>query len=78
MTKVAAFVLVAVLAGYAFHTLAQVRPEIRQSVTPIGTSSSNGISFVWLYEPTERTVYVCRTGQGGGEAVECKGRTNLP
>ncbi len=78
MTKVAAFVLVAVLAGYAFHTLAQGRAEIRQAVTPIGTSSSNGISFVWLYEPTERTVYVCRAGQTGPDAVECKGRTTLP
>ena len=78
MTKVAAFVLLAVLAGYGFHTLAQVRSEIRQAVMPIGTSSSNGISFVWLYEPTERTVYVCRAGHGGGDAVECKGRTTLP
>ena len=78
MTKIAAFVLLAVLAGYGFHTLAQVRPEIRQSVMPIGTSSSNGVSFVWLYEPTERTVYACRAGQGGGDTVECKGRTTLP
>jgi len=78
MAKVAAFILVAVIAGYAFHALAQVRPDIRQSVTPIGTSSSNGISFAWLYEPTERAVYVCRTGQGGGDAVECKARATLP
>jgi len=78
MTKVAAFVLVAILAGYAFHTLAQVRPEIHQAVTPIGTSSSNGVSFVWLYEPTGRTVYVCRAGHSGGDAVECRGRTTLP
>ena len=78
MTKVAALVLVAVLAGYGFHALAQVRPDIRQAVTAIGTSSSNGISFVWFYESTERAVYVCRTGQGSGDPVECKARTNLP
>ncbi len=78
MTKVAAFILISVLAGYGFHARGQVRSDIRQSVTPIGTSSSNGVSFVWLYEPTERAVYVCRTGQGGGELVECKGKATLP
>ncbi len=78
MGKVAALVLVAVLAGYGFHSLAQVRPDIRQAVTAIGTSSSNGISFVWFYEPTERAVYVCRAGQGGADPVECKAKATLP
>ena len=75
MTKIAAFMLISVLAGYGFHALAQVRPDTRLTATPVGTSSSNGISFVWLYEPTERTVYVCRTGQGAGDPVDCKART---
>lgn len=78
MTKIAAFLLVAGLTGYGFHALAQVRPDIRQSVTPIGTSSSNGVSFVWLYEPTERAVYVCRTGQPGADRVECAAKKMLP
>ena len=78
MTKVAALVLVAVLAGYNFYALAQVRLDVRQAVAPIGTSSSNGVSFVWFYESTERAVYVCRTGQSGGDPVECKAKTTLP
>ena len=77
MTKVAAFILVAVLAGYGFHALAQARLDVRQA-TPIGTSSSNGVSFVWFYEATERAVYACRTGQSSGDPVECKARATLP
>jgi hypothetical protein len=78
MTKVAAVMLVAVLAGYGFHVLAQGRPDVRQTVTPIGTSSSNGVSVAWFYESTTRNVYACRTGQGGGEAVDCRGSATLP
>ena len=78
MTKVAALTLVAVLAGYGFHALAQGRVDARQVATPIGTSSSNGISFVWFYDSTARAVYVCRAGQGGGDSVECKAGTTLP
>jgi hypothetical protein len=78
MTKAAAFILVAVLAGYGFHALAQARLDVRQALTPIGTSSSNGVSFVWFYESTERAVYACRTGQSSGDPVECKARTTLP
>ncbi len=77
MSRVAALVLIAVLAGFGFHALAQVRADVRPPVTSIGTSSSNGISFAWLYDPTDRTVYVCRTGQGDG-AVDCKAKTTLP
>ena len=78
MTKVAALMLVAALAGFGFHALAQVRTEVRPVATPIGTSSSNGISFAWFYESTERVVYVCRTGQGAGDPVECKAKAALP
>ena len=78
MTKFAAFTLVAVLAGYGFHALAQVRADVRQQVTAIGSSSSNGISFAWFYDSTGRAVYVCRTGQGSGDTVECKATTTLP
>ena len=77
MAKVAVLMLVAVLGAYAFHTLAQGRADVRQAITPVGTSSSNGISFVWFYESTSRAVYFCRAGQGGGE-VECKAGTSLP
>ena len=78
MKQVAAFAIVAVLAGYGFHALAQVRPDVRQAVTPMGTSSSNGVSFVWFYDSLERAVYVCRTGQSSGDPVDCKARTTLP
>jgi hypothetical protein len=78
MTKVAALILVAVLTGYGFHVLAQGRPDVRQTVAPIGTSSSNGISVVWFYESTTRNVYACRTGHGSGDAVDCKGSATLP
>jgi len=78
MAKLAVSIIIAILAGYGFHALAQVRPDIRQAVTAIGTSSSNGISFVWFYEPTERAVYVCRAGPGGGDPLECKAKATLP
>jgi hypothetical protein len=78
MAKFAALVLVATLGGYGLHALAQVRLDVRQAVSAIGTSSSNGISFVWFYDSAERAVYVCRTGQSAGDAVECKGRATLP
>ncbi len=78
MTKFAALLLVAGVAGFAFHALAQVRMDARPTVTSIGNSSSNGVSFAWFYDAAERTVYVCRTGQGSGESVDCRGRATLP
>ncbi len=76
MTKLAAVLLIAMFGGYGLYALAQVRGlDTRQAVTPIGTSSSNGVSFAWFYELNERTVYVCRTG---ADAVECKARAILP
>jgi len=78
MTKLAVLVIVAALAGYAFHAFAQARADIRTAVTIVGTSSSNGISFAWFYDPAVRTVYVCRAGQGAGDGVDCKSNTPLP
>jgi hypothetical protein len=74
--RVASFVILAALAGYGIHVLAQVRAERGQAVTPIASSSSNGISFVWFYDPAERTVYVCRTAQA--DTVDCKAKSALP
>lgn len=76
MKKLAALLVTALAAGYGLHALAQSRFDVRAAVAPIGTSSSNGISFVWFYDPTDRAVYVCRTGSG--DTVECKARAQLP
>jgi hypothetical protein len=78
MTKAVAFALIVVIAAVALHAFAQSRAEVRPAVTSLGSSSSNGISFAWFYDPTERMVYVCRAGHGGGDTVECKARTTLP
>jgi len=77
MIKGVVFVAAAVAAGYGLHALAQSRFDARPAAAPIGTSSSNGISFAWFYDATERTVYVCRTGSGA-DTVECKARAQLP
>lgn len=74
MNKTLALLLFAAVATYAIHAFAQIRDA--RTVTPIGTSSSNGISFVWFYDSSERAVYVCRTGQA--DAVECKAKAMLP
>jgi hypothetical protein len=71
-------VVAALIAAVAVHALAQMRPEIRFAVLPIGTASSNGISFAWFYDSAERSVYVCRTGHAGGDTVECKAKAVLP
>ena len=55
MHKTLALVLFAVVATYAIHAFAQVR-DARAVVTSIGSSSSNGTSFAWLYDSSERTV----------------------
>ena len=60
MIKIATFVLVSMCAAYAFHAFAQGRFDARPTVVTIASSSSNGISFAWLYDATDRTVYVCR------------------
>ena len=78
MTKVVALALIAALAGLGLHVFAQGRADVRPAVTSLGSSSSNGLSFAWFYDPTERTVYVCRAGHGSGDTVECKAKTALP
>jgi hypothetical protein len=78
MTKVFALALIAALAGFGLHAFAQSRADVRPAVTSLGSSSSNGISFAWFYDSTERAVYVCRAGHGSGDTVECKARTTLP
>ena len=77
MIKVVGLLLVAAIATYGLHAIAQIRADVRPSMTPIGSSSSNGISFAWFYDGTERTVFVCRIGQAPGDAVECKAKTTL-
>jgi hypothetical protein len=78
MIKTLALVVIAALTGYTLHVLAQTRADTRAAVTPIVSSSSNGVSFAWFYDSAARTVYVCRAGQGGADTVECKARTALP
>jgi hypothetical protein len=78
MMKIAALAAVAALGGYGLHVFAQTRADIRTAVTSVGTSSSNGISFAWFYDPADRTVYVCRAGQATGDAVECRSKATLP
>ena len=77
MIRIAAVVVMAVCAGYGFYAFGQARFDARASVVTLGSSSSNGVSFAWLYDPTERTVYVCRSG-GGAESPDCRGKTTLP
>jgi hypothetical protein len=77
MIKIAGLLLVAAVATYGLHAFAQIRADVRPTMTPIGTSSSNGISFAWFYESTERTVIVCRIGQAPGDTVNCKATTTL-
>lgn len=77
MRKLVALMIAAGAVGYALHAVAQNRFDVRPALAPIGTSSSNGVSFVWFYDPTDRAVYVCRAGSGG-DALECKAKAHLP
>ncbi len=76
MIRILALVAAVALTGYALHLLAQPRIDTRTAVTPIASSSSNGVSFAWFYDPADRAVYVCRASPG--DTVECKARTTLP
>jgi hypothetical protein len=79
MVRISMLLLGALLAGYALHALAQGgRIDVRAAVTPIGSSSSNGVSFVWFYDAADRSVQVCRTSHAAGEAIDCKAKTQLP
>ena len=67
----------ALLAGAALVGWAQQgRIDVRTAVMPMGTSSSNGMSFAWFYDPTDRTVYVCRAQTA--DALDCKAKAQLP
>jgi hypothetical protein len=77
MVRIFVAILVAGATGYALHAFAQARFDTRSTVTPITSSSSEGVSFVWFYDPSDRSVYVCQT-RGGQSTVECKARTSLP
>jgi hypothetical protein len=78
MIKVAAFLFLAVISGYGFHAWAQSRIDARPAVTAVSSSSSNGVSFAWLYDATTHTVNVCRAGQGIADTLECKAKATLP
>ncbi|HWZ72892.1 MAG TPA: hypothetical protein VN326_15655 [Casimicrobiaceae bacterium] len=77
MIRIVGLLLVAAIATYGLHAIAQIRADTRPSMTPIGSSSSNGISFAWFYDSTERTVLVCRIGQAPGDTVDCRPKTTL-
>ncbi len=77
MFKILGLLLFAAIATYAIHAFAQIRADVRTVMTPIGSSSSNGTSFAWFYDNTERTVYVCRIGQAIADAVDCKAKAAL-
>lgn len=78
MIRSAAWMFVAALAAYGLHAYAQIRADARAAMTPIGSSSSNGVSFAWFYDSTERAVVVCRIGQGPADTPDCRSRTTLP
>ena len=78
MFKTAGLLLFAAIATYAIHALGQLRADARAVVTAVGNSSSNGTSFAWFYDSGERTVFVCRIGQGPAEPLDCKAKASLP
>jgi hypothetical protein len=79
MSKLAMGLSGALLAGAALLGWAQQgRIDVRTAVTPIGTSSSNGVSFAWFYDATDRSVYVCRAAHITGESIDCKSKAQLP
>ena len=78
MNKILGLLLIAAIATYGLHAFAQIRADVRPSAAPIASSSSNGISFAWFYDSTERTVFVCRIGQGPAENLDCRAKSTLP
>jgi hypothetical protein len=76
MTKLIAALIIAVIAGYGLHAWAQARIDARPTMTAIGTSSSNGVSFAWFFDPQNRMVYLCRADQAA--APDCRATAGLP
>lgn len=77
MIKIVGLLLVAAIATYGLHAFAQIRADVRPSMTPVGSSSANGISFAWFYDSTDRSVFVCRIGQAPGDTVDCTAKATL-
>lgn len=78
MIRFVGLLLAAALATYGIHAFAQMRADARPAMVPIGTSSSNGISFAWFFDSPGRTVVVCRTGPAPADTVDCKSTTTPP
>ena len=70
----------ALLVGsWALHAWAQAgRVDVRTAATPMGTSSSNGVSFAWFYDSSDRSVIVCRTTSTAGDGIDCRAKAHLP
>ena len=78
MVKVIAFALLGACAALGYNAFAQ-RPELRTTaVSTIASSSSNGVSYAWFYDASDRSVYVCRMGQAAGDTLDCKAKATLP
>jgi hypothetical protein len=77
MVKIAGVALVAGLLGYWLFAAAQTPIDVRPPVSPMGTSSTDGVSFAWFYDTTSRHVYVCRSGKGV-EGIDCRSSRALP
>jgi len=77
MVKIASLFIVVAIATYGLHAFGQIRADARPTMTSIGSSSSNGVSFAWFYDNFERTVVVCRIGQAPGDALDCKAKATL-
>lgn len=77
MVKIAIPLVLVAIATYGLHAVGQVRADARPTMTPIASSSSNGVSFAWFYDNSERTVVVCRTGPAPADALDCKAKATL-
>jgi len=77
MSRLIALLLAAAAGGYGLHAMAQSRFDARTTAAPMGTSSSNGVSFAWFYDPSQRVVYLCRAGSAG-DAIDCRAKAQLP
>lgn len=78
MIRNVSWLIIAAIAAYGLHAYAQIRTDARAAMTPIGSSSSNGISFAWFYDSTERAVVVCRAGGAPTDTLDCRARATLP